>query len=75
MGYIYDTIICNSLSEKGKLQIKPVLEKYNNRLQQYKYITDKAHPKRSSEEYTYKVVEDTITKSRGIPKNTILKNI
>ena len=45
--------------------MKIVLEKYNNRLQTYKDIVDKASPKRSSEEYAYKVVEDTITKSRG----------
>ena len=68
MEYIYDKTIYDSLNEKDKLQIKIALEKYNNRLQKYKYIVDKAPPKRSSEEYTNKVVEDTITKSRGRPK-------
>ena len=68
MGYIYDKIIYNSWNEKDKLQIKIVLEKDNNRLQTYKDIVDKAPPKRSSEEYTNKVIEDTITKSRGRPK-------
>ena len=68
MEYIYDKIIYNSLNDKYQLHIKLVLEKYNNRLQTYKYIVDKAPPKRSSEEYTNKVVEDTITKTRGRPK-------
>ena len=66
MEYIYDKkIISNSLNEKYKLQLKIVLQKYSNRLQKYKDIVDKAPPKRSSEEYTNKVIEDTITKSRG----------
>ena len=68
MEYIYDKISYNSLNDKDKLQIKIVLEKYNNRLQKYKDIIDKALPKRASEEYTNKVLEDTITKSRGRPK-------
>ena len=66
MEYIYDKTISNS--EKDKLQIKVVLEKYNNRLQTYKDIVDKAPPKRPSEEYTNKVVDGTKTKSRGRPK-------
>ena len=62
MGYIYDKLIPNSLNKIGKLQLKIVLHKYNNRL------VDKAPPKRSSEEYTNKMVEDTKSKSRGRPK-------
>ena len=68
MEYIYDKIISNSLNEKDKQQLKIVLQRYNNRLQKYKDIVDKAPPKRSSEEYKNKVVEDTITRSRGRPK-------
>ena len=37
-------------------------------MQTYKDIVGKAPPKRTSEEYTNKVIEDTITKSRGRPK-------
>ena len=37
-------------------------------MQTYTDIVDKAPPKRSSEEYKNKVIEDTITKSRGRPK-------
>ena len=37
-------------------------------MQNYLDIVDKAPQKRTSEEYTNKVVEDTITKSRGRPK-------
>ena len=51
MEYIYDKIIANSLNEKGKQQLKTVLRRYNNRLQTYKYIIDKAPQKRSPEEY------------------------
>ena len=61
-------MIYDSLNEKDKLQLKIVLAKYNNRLQKYTDIVDKAPPKRSSEEYKNKVIEDTITKSRGRPK-------
>ena len=68
MEYIYDKIVANSLNEKDKQQLKIVLQRYNNRLQTYKDIVDKAPPKRSSEEYKNKVVEDTITRSRGRPK-------
>jgi hypothetical protein len=68
MEYIYDKIISNTLNEKDKQQIKIVLEKYKNRLQKYKDIVDKAPPKRSPEENENKVIEDTITKSRGRPK-------
>ena len=67
MEYIYDRILSNNLNEKDKQQLKIVLEKYNNRLQTYKDIVDKAPPKRSSEEYKHKVIEDTKTKSRGRP--------
>ena len=68
MEYIYDKIMYNNLNEKDKQQLKIVLQKYNNRLQKYKDIVDKAPPKRSSEEYKNKVFEDTITKSIGRPK-------
>ena len=68
MEYIYDKIIANSLNEKGKQQLKIVLQRYNNRLQKYKDIVDKAPQKRSPEEYKNKVIEDTITRSRGRPK-------
>ena len=68
MEYIYDKIISNTLNEKDKQQIKIVLEKYKNRLQKYKDIVDKAPPKRSPEENENKVIEGTITKSRGRPK-------
>ena len=68
MEYIYDKIISNSLNEKDKQQLKIVLQRYNNRLQKYTDIVNKAPPKRSSEEYKNKVVEGTITRSRGRPK-------
>ena len=68
MEYIYDKIIANSLNEKDKQQLKIVLQRYNNRLQKYKDIIDKAPQKRSPEEYTNKVIEDIITRSRGRPK-------
>ena len=61
-------LISNSLKEKDKQQLNIVLQRYNNRLQRYKDIVNKAPPKRSSEEYKNKVVEDTITRSRGRPK-------
>ena len=69
MEYIYDQMVSNSLNEKAKQQPKLVLQKYNSWLQQYKGIVDKAPQKRTSEEYTDKVVEGTIAKSRGILKN------
>ena len=65
MGYIYDKIIANSLNEKDKQQLKIVLQRYNNRLQNYKDIVDKAPQTRSPEEYKNKVIEGTITRSRG----------
>ena len=68
MEYIYDKIIANNLNEKDKQQLKIVLQRYNNRLQQYKDIIDKAPQKRSPEEYNNKVIEDIITRSRGRPK-------
>ena len=68
MEYIYDKIIANNLNEKDKQQLKIVLQRYNNRLQKYKYIIDKAPQKRSPEEYKHKVIEDIITSSRGRPK-------
>ena len=68
MEHICGKIISDNLHEKDKQQIKVVLEKYNNRLQTYKDIIDNAAPKRSSEEATNKVVEDTKPKSRGRPK-------
>ena len=68
MEYIYDEITSNNLNEKDKQQIKIVLERYNNRLQKYKDIVDKAPPKRTFEEHTHKVIEDTITRTRGRPK-------
>ena len=68
MEYIYDKIIANSLNEKDKQQLKIVLQRYNNRLQKYKDIIDKAPQKRSPEENKHKVVEDIITRSRGRPK-------
>ena len=67
MEYIYDKIISNNLNEKDKQQIKIVLERYNNRLQKYKDIVDKAVPKRTFEENKHKVIEDIITRSRGRP--------
>ena len=66
MEYIYDKIISNSLNEKDKQQIKLVFEKYNNRLQKYKDIVDKATPKRES--LLKEMVEDIKPKSRGRPK-------
>ena len=51
MEYIYGKIMSNNLNEKYKLQLKIVLQRYNNRLQTYKDIVDKAPPRRSSEEY------------------------
>ena len=36
MEYIFDQIIPNSLNEKDKHQLKLVLHRYNNRLQNYK---------------------------------------
>ena len=68
MEYIHDKIISNSLNEKDKQQLKIVLQRYNNRLQKYKDIIDKAPQKRSPEEYKNKVIEDIITRSRGRPK-------
>ena len=68
MEYIYDKIISNNLNEKDKQQIKIVLERYNNRLQKYKDIVDKAPPKRTFEENKHKVIEDIIARSRGRPK-------
>ena len=68
MEYIYGKIIAKSLNEKDKQQLTIVLQRYNNRLQKYKDIVDKAPPKRSPEEYTNKVIEDIITRSRGRPK-------
>ena len=67
MEYIYDRMISNSLNGKGKQQLKILLERYNNRLQTNRTIIDKA-PKRSSGKYTHKVIEDTITRPRGRPK-------
>ena len=61
-------IIYNGSNEKDKQQLKIVLQRYNNRLQKYKDIVDKAPPKRSPEEYKNKVIEDIITRSRGRPK-------
>ena len=69
MEYVHDKMIFDNLNEKDKQQLEIVLEKYNNRLQTHKDIVDKAPPKRSSEEYKNKVIEGTITKSRGRPKN------
>ena len=68
MEYIYDKIIANSLNEKGKQQLKIVLQIYNNRLHKYKDIVNKAPPKRFFEENTNKVIEDILTRSRGRPK-------
>ena len=68
MEYIYDMIIANNLNGKGKQQLKIVLQRYDDRLQTYKDIVDKAPQKRSPEEYKNKVIEDTITRSRGRPK-------
>ena len=68
MEYTYDKIISNNSNEKDKLQLNIVLQIYNNRLQKYKDIVDKAPPKRSPEEYKNKVIEDIITRSRGRPK-------
>ena len=68
MEYIYDKIIANSLNEKDKQQLKIILQIYNNRLQTYRYIIDKAPQKCSPEEYTNKVIEDIIIRSRGRPK-------
>ena len=75
MEYIYDKVIANSLNEKDKQQLKIVLQRYNNRLQNYKDIIDKAPQKRSPEEYENKVIEDTITRSIGRLKKTIQKKI
>ena len=66
MEYIYDKIIANNLNDKQQLKI--VLERYNNRLQKYKDIIDKAPQKRTFEENKHKVIEVTITRSRGRPK-------
>ena len=68
MEYIYDKIIANNLNEKDKQQLKIVLQRYNNRLQKYKAIIDKAPQKRSPEEYNNKMIEDIIARSRGRPK-------
>ena len=68
MEYIYDRIIANSWNGNGKRQLKIVLQRYNNRLQTYKDIVDKAPPKRPPEEYKNKVIEGIITRSRGRPK-------
>ena len=68
MEYIYDKVIANSLDEKDKQQLKAVLQIYNNRSQTCKDIVDKAPQKRSPEEYKNKVIEGTITRSRGRPK-------
>ena len=68
MEYIYDKIIANNLNEKDKQQLKIVLQRYNNRLQKYKDIIDKAPQKRTFEENKHKVIEVTITRSRGRPK-------
>ena len=65
---MYGKLIPNSPNEKDKLQLKKALQRYSNRLQTYKGIVDKAPQKRSSEEYKDRVVEDTITGSRGRPK-------
>ena len=46
-------------------------ERYNNRLQNYKDIVDKAPPKRTFEENKHKVIEDIITRSRGRPKKEV----
>ena len=73
MEYIYDKIISNNLNEKDKQQIKIVLERYNNRLQKYKDIIDKAPQKRSPEEYKHKVIEDIITRSRGRPTKRLYR--
>ena len=54
MEYIYDKIISDNLSEKDKQQLKIVLQRYNNRLQTYKYIIDKAPQKRTFEEHRIK---------------------
>ena len=69
MGYIHDKIVSTSSNEKDKKQLKIVLERYSNILQTYKGIVDKAPQKRSYEENKDKVIEDTITRSRGRPKN------
>ena len=68
MEYIYDKIIANSLNEKDKQQLKIVLQRYNDRLQTYEDIIDKAPQKRPPEEYNNKVIEDIRTRSRGRPK-------
>ena len=65
MEYIYAKTISNNLNAKDKQQLKIVLERYNNRLQKYKDIIDKAPQKRSFEENKNKVIEDTIPRSRG----------
>ena len=65
MEYIYDKIIANSLNEKDKQQLKIVLPRYNNRLQKYKDIKDKAPQKCP---HKNNVIEDIITRSIGRPK-------
>ena len=65
MEYIYDKIISNNLNEKDKQQLKIVLERYNNRLQKYKDIVDKASQKPTPEEKTNK---DIKVRTRGRPK-------
>ena len=71
MEYIYDKIIANNSNEKETQQLNIVLQRYNNRLQKYKDMIDKAPPKSSPEEYKHKVIEDIVTRSiddRGRPK-------
>ena len=53
------------MNDKDKQQLKIVLQRYNNRLQKYEDIADKAPQKRSPEENKNKVIEDTITRPRG----------
>ena len=65
MEYIHDKIIAHNLNEKDKQQLEIVLQRYNNSLQKYTDIVDKAPPKRPPEEYKNKVIEDIITRSRG----------
>ena len=69
MEYIYDNLISDNLNGKDKQQLKIILERYSNILQNYKHIIDKAPQHRSPEEYNNKVIEDIITRSRGRPKN------
>ena len=68
MEYIYDKRVSNSLNGKDKLQLKIILQRYNNRLQKYTDIIDTAPQKRSFEENKNKVIEDTLPRSRGRPK-------